>query len=361
MTERRLVFVSHTANVSGAESMLITLAAAAAATGCEVTVASPRGQISAQLPESIHHLALPKLGLSGETGLRRLVGVATLFSNWIRASIRLKPFTRDTDTRLIVNSLFALPAVRLTLRRRCCTWLVHDIPAERKQRAVVGFSSPAIRRAVAVSSSAATPLRGFGFPVVVSYNGVRQLSEPVPDDLPGRPVVGVLAKLTAWKGQRVILDAMKLVPEADLELAGDHFPGEEDYVEDLRRIAAQPSLAGRVRFLGQCDSHECLSRWIALVSPSIAPEAGPLGILEAMSAGRPVIGTNLGGTAEYLAGGVGILVEPNDPVRLAAAIQRVIADRELRQCLSRRGRLRVSELHDINVTVPKTLRMLTDT
>ena len=359
-TAVRVLFVSHTDTASGAERVLLSLAALAIAAGHNVVVACPTGDLSAALPAGARHFPLPKLGLSGPTGWRRYVAMVGLLVRYLRAAASLRPFTRDPRTRIVVNSLFALPALRLTLRRRCCTWLVHDTLTMRKQQVILRFSAPAIRRAVAVSRSTAAPLADFDFPVVVAYNGVPTRPVPVRVDHPGRPVVGVLAKLTPWKGHLVALEALKLVPDADLEFAGDHFPGEDDYVDELRRVANEPELSGRVRFLGHCDPDDCLDRWTALISPSVAPEAGPLGILEAMAAGRPVIATDHGGSAEYLAGGAGILVPPADPDALADAVRTAIGDDQLRRSLADAGRRRVTELHDIAVTLPHTLNQLLD-
>ncbi len=359
-TGRRIVFVSHTDAVSGAERVLIALAMAALADGNQVVVACPAGVLSAQLPVDIDHVPIPKLGFSAASGIDRYFAMVRLVMSWIRAAIILRPLTTDDNTRIIVNSLFALPALRLTLRKRCCAWLVHDTVTMRKQRMVVRFSRNAIRRAVAVSRTTARQLEHFGFPVVVSFNGVQLQTEPAHIATAERPVVGILAKLTPWKGHRVALEAMKLVPGVDLELAGDHFPGEDVYVDELRCTADDPELIGRVRFLGHVDSTQCLSRWTALISPSVGPEAGPLGILEAMSAGVPVIATDHGGSAEYLDGDVGLLVTPGDPTALADAITSLISEPGLRAEMAQRGREKVARLHDVTVTTPRMLRLLTE-
>ncbi|MCV7227169.1 glycosyltransferase family 4 protein [Mycolicibacterium komossense] len=357
---RRIVFVSHTDAVSGAERVLIALATEALADGRQVVVACPTGVLSAQLPANIRHIPIPKLGFSAASGIDRYFAMVRLLMNWVRAAVILRPLTTDSHTSVIVNSLFALPALRLTLRKRCCAWLVHDTVTMRKQRMVVRFSGPAIRRAVAVSHTTARQLEDFDFPVLVSFNGVHLKAEPADIATLERPVVGILAKLTPWKGHRVALEAMRLVPGVDLEMAGDHFPGEDDYVGELRCTANDPELIGRVRFLGHADSTQCLGRWTALISPSVGPEAGPLGILEAMSAGVPVIATDHGGSAEYLDGDVGLLVTPGDPKALAEAITSLISEPGLRRVMAQRGREKVARLHDVTVTVPRMLRLLTE-
>lgn len=84
-----------------------------------------------------------------------------------------------------------------------------------------------------------------------------------------------------------------------------------------------------VTFLGWCDRQtlaEELCTAAALVVPSIWPEVFALVICEAFGAGVPVIGTNLGGTADLLDGNRGFTYEPHDVDALATLLRRVIDD-----------------------------------
>lgn len=352
-----VAFVSHTDSASGAEAVMLALVDAARAHGHHVVVVSPRGDLTARLPDGVEHRAIPKLGLKATSGWRRAVAALLLLINWVRAAWVLRPLCASPSTQVVVNSLMALPAARLTLRPRCCSWLVHDTIVEPRQRLVVGFSSRAVRAAVAVSHTTADRLHDFDFPIQVAYNGVT-LGPRRPPVQTDPPVVGVLAKLTPWKGHRVLLAALEELPGVEAEFAGDHFPGEQGHVDELRRIASGPALAGRVRFLGHTDPQSCLRRWTALVSPSVAPEAGPLGVLEAMATGTPVIATDHGGSAEYLSDGAGVLVPPGDPHALAEAIRAVVSDPRMRESLSATAYARVCEHHDASATTPRMLRLL---
>ncbi len=359
MTEIRsntdtLVFVAHTGQVSGAERVMLDLIGVARDRGRRVTVVCPDGPLVGRLPADVEHVSIPPLGLSGERGLHRLVGASRLLLDWLRAGRVLRRRTRGHST-IIVNSLFALPSARLARPSGGVSWLVHDTLSSGRQRAVVRVSAPVIRRAVAVSEATARPLTDLGLPTVVAHNGVVWPVPALATELHDPPVAGILALLTPWKGHAVLLEAVAALPGVELEFAGDSFPGDADHVASLHERASRPDLAGRVRFLGHTDPRTALTRWDVVVSASITPEAGPLSVLEAMAFGKPVIGTDHGGTTEFLRGGAGILVPPSDPAALADAITRVLDDPDLRESLAREARCRIGTEHDKSVTLPLML------
>ncbi|MFE0750446.1 glycosyltransferase family 4 protein [Gordonia sp. NPDC058843] len=353
--ERTIVFVAHTGQVSGAEKVMLDLIDVAVDRGHPVRVVCPDGPLPGRLPTGVDHVAIPPLGLSGERGLARLVGAGRLVRDWTRAGRILRRVSRSPGTSTIVNSLFALPAARIARPANRISWLVHDTLSSGRQRAVVRVSAPVVRRAVSVSEATAVPLVELGLPVVVAHNGVTWPVPALPTDLHDPPVVGMLALLTPWKGHAVTLDAVAELPDVHVEFAGGSFPGDADHVAALRDRAAQPDLAGRVRFLGHTDLRAALERWDVVISASVTPEAGPLSVLEAMAYGKPVIGTDHGGTTEFLRGGAGVLVPPSDPAALASAIGRVLADVDLRRSLTGRARRRIADGHDKSATLPRML------
>jgi O-antigen/teichoic acid export membrane protein/glycosyltransferase involved in cell wall biosynthesis len=357
-TPSTVVFIAHTGQVSGAEKVLLQLVDEAIRNDHHVVVACPPGPLVQALPDKAIHRAIPPLGLGGERGARRIVAATRMLSRWATAARRLTPLVRARNAATIVNSTFALPAARMARPSGGFAWLVHDTLTSTKQHAVVKLARPAIRIAVAVSHATAEPLRRLGLPVEVRQNGVAWPVPRLPGDLHSPPVVGMLALLTPWKGQRVLLEAVAQLPDVRLELAGGSFPGDAQYVEELKARAAQPDLAGRVRFLGHVAAESALRRWDVVVSASVDPEAGPLSVLEAMSYGRPVIGTDHGGTAEFLANGAGLLVPPGDCAALAEAVQTMLHDGSLRESVTENARRRIAGNHDIAVTLPLLLRTL---
>jgi glycosyltransferase involved in cell wall biosynthesis len=75
---------------------------------------------------------------------------------------------------------------------------------------------------------------------------------------------------------------------------------------------------------GHSKIHAAIQRCDIVAVPSRWLETGPLVVLEAFAAGRPVLGTWLGGIAELVKDGAdGILLPPDDPSAWAAAIARL--------------------------------------
>ena len=154
-----------------------------------------------------------------------------------------------------------------------------------------------------------------------------------------RPVILTGARLDAQKGHPVLLEAAAQVPEAVFALAG---AGPERAA--LERRAAELGVADRVLFLGHRDDvPELLAACDVFALPSLY-EGSSLALLEAMAAGRPVVGSAVPGTDELIADGrTGVLVAPGDPSALANALQRLLSDPELRAALGARARERARE------------------
>lgn len=362
-----LVAVNAGADVSGAEGVLISLLRHARSRGDRVTLVCPPGALPEKLAGEVEHVSLDIHRLGRSRGWRRKCEILQLPLRWARTGWKLRRISRGADV-LLSNSTFALPVLGMAFpgfrrgRRPRISWLVHDTITSRKQRFVLRLGAHALDVAVAVSEVTAASVRRLVPTTLVRPNGVVIPERPRGATLtdPARPVVGILAVLTSWKGQDVLLEAIAQLPGVHLEIAGTAFPGSGDFEGQLRERAAAPDLAGRVRFLGHVHRDEVFPRWDLLISASTSPEAGPLGVLEAMAAGVPVIATDHGGAAEYLSGGAGVLVPPGDPAALAGAIRQLLQDAAARQSCREQARARAVAKHDLLDTVPRMLAALTD-
>ena len=95
---------------------------------------------------------------------------------------------------------------------------------------------------------------------------------------------------------------------------------------------------------------------IALTSIS---EAFPYSVLEAMSCGKPVVSTDVGGVKEALEGN-GALVPPGDAEALAAEVRKLLDDAALRATLGARGRAAIVEKYRVDHTIAKYLDLYTE-
>ena len=95
-----------------------------------------------------------------------------------------------------------------------------------------------------------------------------------------------------------------------------------------------------------------------VVVPSVVPDALSRVILEAMAAGRPVVGTRVGGTPELVLDGVtGLLVERGDPEGLAQALERMLGDAALRTRLGEAARRHVAAGFSAEASVDRLLAL----
>jgi glycosyltransferase involved in cell wall biosynthesis len=330
----RLLAVNHTGLVSGGEEVLLRLVARARERGWETTVAAPEGPIRERAAEAgSDWLPLPDLMLPGGP----LPMAAPRFG--ARSVVAARRIRRTPADVVVASGMRVLPVLRLARPRAPVVWLAQSMVDRPRWRRLVAACEPVVSTAVAVSQAVADSISPARFPVTVVPNGTPWPVEPAPDEPPRPPILGCAAMLTPWKGQDVLLDAVARLERRNLvvELMGGSYPKDGDYVESLRRRAAQPDLLGRVRFLGHVEDPVARMRtWTVAVSSSVDPEAAPLSVLEAMSVGVPVVATDHGGPPEMV-GDAGVLVPPRDPRAMADAIQRLLDDGDLRQRCARAG------------------------
>lgn len=138
-----------------------------------------------------------------------------------------------------------------------------------------------------------------------------------------------LGRLDPAKGIALILQALGQLPTADitldLYLVGDQTSA---FARQMLALLARDSRVRVLAPLQPVDVVVALRAYDALLVPSQVKETGPLVVLEAFAAGIPVIGSELGGIAEWVQHEVnGLLVEPGSSRAWSMALQR-LADRD---------------------------------
>ena len=160
-------------------------------------------------------------------------------------------------------------------------------------------------------------------------------------------LVGVVGRISAWKGQSFFLQALALAlrqaPQLRAVIVGDAPPGEAWREEALKAQATELGLEHKVIWAGyRNDAPQVMAALDILALPSTQPEPFGMVILEAMATGKPVIATAHGGPLETIrAGETGYLVSATDPADMANAIQRLALNPQLRLQLGAQARQRV--------------------
>jgi glycosyltransferase involved in cell wall biosynthesis len=166
------------------------------------------------------------------------------------------------------------------------------------------------------------------------------------------------------KGLDVLLEALAKLP-AELHWSLTHIGGGEELKKLMRRAKAL-GLAGRVAWIGAQDQKVVLAAYRdadLFVLPCRVAGNGdrdglPNVLIEAQSQGLACISTAVSGVPELIRNGqTGVLVSPDNPAALAAAVDRLIRDPAVRDRLGAAGERQVRERFDMNVSLSRLVRL----
>jgi glycosyltransferase involved in cell wall biosynthesis len=178
----------------------------------------------------------------------------------------------------------------------------------------------------------------------------------------GVPVIGLVGRISPWKGQHIFLRAaaevLKKYPGARFQIIGAPLFAEQDYDRHLRELAAELGIESSVEFTGfQSNVDQWISRLDLFVHASTTGEPFGQVVIEAMAHAKPVVATRGGGIPEIVQDGVtGLLVPMNDAPAMSLAIDRILADPVAAGAMGAAGRRRVEE----HFTIRRTARRVQD-
>jgi glycosyltransferase involved in cell wall biosynthesis len=249
-------------------------------------------------------------------------------------------------------------------------FLVHEHFVDQRyplvQRPFDWFLAPRTSLAIAVSHSVEEFMYRRGFSagrLRLIYNGAplqtfrpsdeesiqrerRRLGIPA-----GAVVVGTVGRLDKIKGNEYAIQAIAELTARGFRDLWLLVVGDGPCLAALRSQARESGLADRIVFSGfRVDIPLLQSVMDIQVFPSLS-EGSPLTMFEAMSMGKAIVATNVGGLGEILKDNeTAILVEPADGVLLANAIERLLKDPALAEKLAHNGN-RVAQQHDISQVI----------
>jgi glycosyltransferase involved in cell wall biosynthesis len=365
----KILFYNHTAQVSGAERVVLMILSRLDREQFTPVVLCPRGTM---------------MEMAGSLGVRcqqaeKLIARFTwridhLFhyaASFIRVIRNVRACVVDTQPDIIhANSIRAGLVMTVATAGLAVPviWHVHDLLPRHPLSTAIRFFVCASRRnsILAVSHAAADQFSGLlirwfsrRVPVRVVHNAVDlERFQPNPESrreirralgLTERErVVGIVGHLTPNKGQLELIEAFAAVSretsDVVLLVVGEAlFNRRANYANRLVRAASLFAVTDRVRFLGPRDDVPKLMQGFDLLVVNSSTEGFPLTILEGLASGTAVLATAVGGIPEMIRHREnGWLVPARDDHSLAAGILRLVSDPKLRATIARRGREKAS-------------------
>ncbi len=363
----------------GAERTTVDVAAALTESGARALVATEGGRLVGELqakggiwvpfPANTKNPLAMALNVERLARLCRREGVQILHARsrapaWVAlgAARRLKiPFVTTyhgsysgrTSVKLLYNSVMARGDVVIANSHYTADLIRRAHPEQAGDRIVV------IHRGTDLSTftpSAVAPAR---------VEALRRAWGVAPHER----VVLLAARLTAWKGQRVLIEAaarMRDLGLADLAvvLAGDP-QGRTNYERELDALIEARGLTGIVRRTGHCTDMPAAFRAASVVAvPSVEPEAFGRSAVEAQALGIPVVVSDLGAVPETVLAPpdvdpgqrTGWRVPAGDAASLADAIAEALTLRaSARDAMGRRAQAHVEAHFSLDRMISATL------
>jgi glycosyltransferase involved in cell wall biosynthesis len=186
---------------------------------------------------------------------------------------------------------------------------------------------------------------------------------------PDERIVLMAARLTGWKGHKVLIEAARRLKEQGIEgvryiMAGDA-QGRGGYVKELDALIDKAGLKGTVSRVGHCADMPAAFLAASVVAvPSTAPEAFGRTAVEAQALGAPVVVSDLGAVSETVLSPpetapdarTGWRVKAGDAQALAEALQAALAlGASAREAMARRARTHVEGQFSLERMTRETL------
>ncbi|MGV0028004.1 glycosyltransferase [Phormidesmis priestleyi] len=273
---------------------------------------------------------------SWRTGLSSLGQIIPLIARVIEISRHYDLIYANTPKALVVGALASL------VSRRPLVYHLHDIlstehfsPANLRLAVTLANRSALVIANSQASRSAFVAAGGRPEITEVVYNGfqpdhyrIENHSIRTELGLENRFIVGHFSRLSPWKGQHILLEALTHCPDVTAVFVGDALFGEQVYVEQLHRQVEELELGDRVRFLGfQSDVVPLMQACDLIAHTSTAAEPFGRVIVEAMLCGKPTIAAKAGGALELVNHAMNEwLVPAGDATQLAKMIHQIRQD-----------------------------------
>ena len=249
------------------------------------------------------------------------------------------------------------------LTHRPVIWHLHNVLPQGVELSLLALFSRWVQTIVVCSQAAAQPLLerkpSLQPKIKLIYNPVPRLTQPTTDEVdnlrrcfrvrPEEVCIGILGRVTPFKGQWSFLQAARLVLQQTQQVrffvigSPTSDKVDQEYYNQLRLFVAQLGMKNSVCFVEhQREVEGYLAMMEVVVVASEGPEAFPQTIIEAMSMGKAVIAPASGGIVEIIEDGkTGLLAAVDEPNKFAAAMLKLIHAPDIRKVLGRSAQERI--------------------
>ena len=266
----------------------------------------------------------------------------------------------------ITGRIMGIPSV-ITAHGRCIRYnpaADQTLPSRFYIRLGIKITSKLASKVVVCSKDSADHALRIGIPLeklAVIHNGTNidffiptANSDTVRKKFAPGGIILSVASLRKVKGLHHLIDAMskvhKIFPDVKLVIIG-----EGPYRTVLSELASELNLQNNVLFLGQIDNQDLPPYYCAanvVVIPSLDEGFGVVA-LEAMSSGKPIIATAVGGLKEIVDTKTGMIVPPGDSNALSNAILVVLREPKMARLMGIKGRRYVGKYYNWTSTAKK--------
>ncbi len=176
-------------------------------------------------------------------------------------------------------------------------------------------------------------------------------------------VIGIVGRISPIKGHscfiRAVSRVIRKIPKLKVLIVGDSTPDKDNYKEEIKLLVRKLGLSSYVKFLGvQGDIPAILAKLNVLVMASLVPESFGRVLIEAGAVGVPAVATKVGGVVDIIDDGkTGLLVSPGNPEQMAAAIIRLIKDRNFAASLAVAAREKIGRQFSLDLMTRRTIKV----
>jgi glycosyltransferase involved in cell wall biosynthesis len=356
--KRRVVYLDHTARMSGGEIALLRLLPHLSGVEPHVILAEAGPFADALVAQGISVEVIPMPARAraatrgtmrfGGLSLRTVVGSATYT---VRIARRMRVLRPDlVHTNSLKAGVYGGIAARSAGVPQ--VWHVRDriAPDYLPRQAVIAIRFLIARLASGCIANSQATLRTLGTPgrAVVLTSVVPEVTQRAPTsptpDRHGGTVFGIVGRLAQWKGQDVFLRAFARAfsngEQRAVVIGSAMFGGEDErYAAGLVDLVGELGIADRVDFRGFRDDVSAeLAGMDVMVHASTVPEPFGQVVVEGMACGLAVVASAAGGPLEIITPGIdGELFPPGDVEHLASLLVELDADPARRARLGKAG------------------------